>query len=558
VSVTALGITATLLLVGAVPFCPVVGALLVVFSLLVLGPPTIALSLRVMHGIKAKIRSSCAKEAIRKNFRAYVPQLHVKNGQSLRRSGCSCHFYDYARAAFDHLKEFWSKMAAGKPDKEKEVIDATINRLSVQFEKELKEFDHGKYSRAMCYNCMATFLECADWELCVAVNKVQPKNVGKFSRISFSGGGGKGCGYLALMAWLQEKDVGDFFEEDLEFSGASVGSLCAACAAFKIKGKQLENTILSALGVIKKKATTDQLAMYPAVQKSSAGFFGGLSLVEIMDKLITDAVQKYLQTLSEEYIKTLPPPQQLRIGLLKEPFRQGKSREPHMLTFRDLDMLRGLPAGKEFFHRLHVIVHDCSDGKEGKTKCFGPNCPEKDDMRIVYALRASAALPIFFTPYKGSRPAVAGSGEGTDSAQTNFIFADGGISNNTATMPFRHYQDGRTLALTFEAGIFGASVKDNPAKFGGIADAVMTSVMKLASFPNDFAKKKEEDLRELVEMAKGNPLSVFFVPYGETGTIPQALDTKTLEAIRHQVECAIWYWTWRMRYDLSEYALSAN
>jgi predicted acylesterase/phospholipase RssA len=548
--VTALPAVTMVLLLALGICCPSVAiavilpllAVVAMFALTLLG---VGIARLALHACAAK---SLSPDAIHCLFRQYVSQTQIGNPQALRRIGCACHFEKFAKIAMNRSLEKFREMAAETG------YAGTLecqDKYLKEFEALMKELQKPAFSTGMRYQCMGTFLEIMDRELYLtlhpSVSREQPP---KFDHVSFSGGGAKGLGYLALLKQHENLVREGYLAPDCCFSGASIGALSAACAAFNVPTDAAAQAMTDVRKACLRPSTAGQEVMYPKLAKGlKDGLLRAFGVVEVVDKVMADQVRDFLNNVQPEDIAQLSPEEQTRIGRLREPFFNGKFREPYMVRFNDLEILRKLPGGKEKFQFLSVAVHDCDkDSTIFLHHGTAPNWP------IAYALRMSMALPGAFHRVVVSIPDLAAAEQADPSSSEGLsegrVYADGGVSCNLpleeafAAVP--DAQPHNILGLLFDkkgSRVEGLnSPPSSPAPPSTLMGDVLNKGLQFAGFTNDFAKNEarmEDRVRGKIDKS---PQSILFIPHGEVGTLGLLTSEEVGEAICYQGELSLRLW----------------
>lgn len=380
----------------------------------------------------------------------------------------------------------------------------------------------------------------------------------------FSGGGGKGFGYIKTVDTLQEAGM---FKNLKNVAGASAGAITAVGVGTGLKGDELVKFSENIQAGLHKSSHKLNSEAYPGITETlpKKGFFASLismftnvfkshiwesggGVVEAVDKQTANTVQKFLNQpdlktfLEQKQEKLLvdgkevvmKPEDYARLRYLADGYSHSAEKprmhtsaailaNPELLkkdaaiTFRDVELLRCLPGGSDTFKSLTISVWNKTDHiselLDAKTV---PNMP------IALAVRMSMSLPTVFKKvradldaYRETIPA---------KAINNPVikeYNDGGIASNLPVEAFvkgseanQSAAKARTLALVFDEAGKSDRALATPVGF-------QPSVGRIEGFIANKVTAEEvpyEDLR-MLESAKKNELgNVFVVGHGDLGT----------------------------------------
>jgi hypothetical protein len=285
------------------------------------------------------------------------------------------------------------------------------------FNGELETYEELKFTGRMRYTTMDDFLfllsHWARTELGLAKAITRKK---RCDCLVFSGGGAAGVGYTPLFQLFFSPEAADVFEEDCKFIGSSAGALSALCGAFgphDMREPTLEMqkaclTFSSSLGLRK---------AYPTFSAGlGGGFIEGLSAVEVVDRYASRQVRTFLEAIPDHvFASYLSPEERGRIGQLRQPYDLSACREPLMVRFSDIELLRKLPNGKKFFHLVAISMWNSE-----KNQTFYASHRTTPNFPVAYAARVSMSVPFVFKRAHMAIPGLDGDGSACH-------YYDGGI-----------------------------------------------------------------------------------------------------------------------------------
>ncbi|MDR2030318.1 MAG: patatin-like phospholipase family protein [Puniceicoccales bacterium] len=549
---------------GAMAICTA-SVTVAIILLVVAGCATIALVICVVGKIRHNLalhRLQHDPDVVRAFFNEYVPSLNVINSDAPRRLGCACHWQRLAKIAFQQtMDQLENRFIVQNGDLN--AWDNFRKSKNVEFEKEIQILRGPGYDFKTCCISVGCFLTCMEVEAELD-GLVKPQNFAHsssdatpaqavadasaqamhhrrspsasepFNHISFSGGGMRGVGYLALWHELFEGKGAELVDmENCRFSGASVGGLVAACAAIGLTANEVKKATQTAMSLCTKFSNNKKYQhMYPALHKNinkktsllPKGMFDGMQLVEHMDKIIAGAVHDFLQKVNKDEISALSPEEQERVRVLSEPFQDNESREKKLVTFRDLAMLRKLSGGKRMFHPLTVTLYN----KDYREVVFA-NEENTPDLPLITALRASMALPAAFKPVTVAIPGMY--------EDRPCLYADGGIINNLPIDAYEKEIGVRTLGLVFDKDGDTVARAKNPQNDASRSTRFIDFILRLAGFVPDYANLLRKQRAKLSTAMQTEEIMV--VPHGNVDIMKPLVSQHEIDAAVHVAQLAV-------------------
>ncbi|MDF1678008.1 MAG: patatin-like phospholipase family protein [Legionellaceae bacterium] len=260
--------------------------------------------------------------------------------------------------------------------------------------------------------------------------------MGAIKKITFSGGGAKGVAYAGAISALSETKQ---LEGVTEVSGASAGAITAAFVACSMDAETFRETLFTTnLKELKGKK----------VQEWSSGVIPGITrdaepIYQLLKQHIHQSILLYFKNRYPEafdpasgelFIDKLPQALQENEAVIAIIKKSMSSDEMSQVTFGDLSVLNQLDP--KVFKNLSINATEHPSGD-----AFIFNAQTAKDVPIAVASRASAAIPIAFSPMT-----IKINGQ-------ERVFIDGGYQDNLPTNDTNEQEVNERLVFAFSEGL---------------------------------------------------------------------------------------------------------
>jgi hypothetical protein len=402
-------------------------------------------------------------------------------------------------------------------------LQEICDRCRQAFNNEWARQERLGFTCRMHYTSMDDFLFLMDYWAKRELGLVSSKFTGKrHDCLSFAGGGAKGVGYMPLFQLFFSSEASDIFEEDCRFTGSSAGALMAVCGAFG--PHEVREPILEMQRACLKISSSLFLQKaYPSFSKRlGGGFVEGLGPVEVIDRYTSRQVRTFLQyvPVPDATLATLTDSERARLGQLRQPYDLSRNREPYMVRFSDIELLRKLPRGKEFFHLLSIALWNSE-----RDKTVFASCETTSDFPVAYAARISMSLPFIFQRAHMAIP-------GLDSSDNPNHYYDGGIEQ-LAPDPGKAFGS-NVVAKPFFCVLDGDGESYREKIQTSMIFSFTDRLLRMNSITSDLLSRRDENWKTI----RGSHFLV--TPHGTIDTLQFWFSGRAIAAAEHQSVLAAW------------------
>ncbi|MDR0340151.1 MAG: patatin-like phospholipase family protein [Puniceicoccales bacterium] len=366
----------------------------------------------------------------------------------------------------------------------------------------------------MRYTSLDDFLFLMDYWAKKKLDLVADNFTGKrYDCISFASGGAKGLGYMPLLQLFSESDI---FEKDCRFTGASAGALMAVCGAFG--PYEVRNQILEMQRACRKFRSDPFLkSAYPSFsQNLGGGLIEWLGPIEVVDRYTSRQIQTFLQYLSipDGALAELTESERDRLAQLRQPYNLKRTREPYMVRFSDINLMRKLPRGKEFFHDLSIAMWDSE-----RNETVFANPKTTPDLPVAFAARISISIPLFFQGAFMPIP-------GLDPSDRPHHYYDGGIEQ-LAPDPKQAFGSGVVTNPFFCVPDSDGEPYQKEVQTGMLF-SVFDRLLRAYAYTGDLSSRRKENWDMMKEKL------CLVVPHGTIDTLHFNFSESTIVAVERQ------------------------
>ncbi|MDR2667683.1 MAG: patatin-like phospholipase family protein [Puniceicoccales bacterium] len=406
-----------------------------------------------------------------------------------------------------------------------EAISAVIERLNDSFANEFAMQSELKFTRRMSYMVMDDFFYVQDFwarmELGIETHRELAR---KIDLISFSGGGAKGVCYGPLLEILHSKEAGNIFSPNCKFAGSSAGALAAIMAAFG--GTDMRRWHGEMQSAISPFFSDSKLRIaYPTCNGSMCGgLLSGFGPIEVVDRFTASAVADFLGKLQPHQLAALAEDERERISQLMQPYDTSVNREPFMVRFSDIILLRKLPGGTAFASFLYITMWD-ADNK----KTLVASHETTPDFPIAFSARISIALPAIFKMLRIDIPFADGKSTGVHR------YCDGGVEHQN---PFvASVLDGHTfdnpLFCIFDSD--GHAFGRHKSNCDPAVEFPCMQILRALEIADDDLPERRKNILEEIKSRE-----TMIVPHGVLETVSFWASSENVDAAVRQANVAIW------------------
>jgi predicted acylesterase/phospholipase RssA len=421
----------------------------------------------------------------------------------------------------DFLSRLTGDARAGCVGEEK--IADVQRRLQNSFAHEFAKQSELKFTNRMRYMAMDDFLCVQDfWARRELAIEGPQQPIEKIDFVSFAGGGSRGIGYLATVEMFSKGNATAVLSKDCCFAGSSSGAIAAAMAAFgEQNARERTDAMQEAVSPFRRNHNLHKA--YPGLHNNMhSGIFSWYGMVEFADKFTSAAVADFVKTFQPHQLEALSADKRKRIEQLAQPFDTSANREPFMVKFSDISLLRELSGGADRFHPLFVLIWNADVKKD--VVCSHMTTP---DLPVAYALRASISLPVL------AKMLTLRITNADGTVEPPQRFCDGGVGQEVPSCrslsAFAEFRNPLHLVLEGD----GRAYSKQPSQCDPVSETPYRQLMWLLDVAGDDLPERRRRNRDALKNE-----NVFAVPHGTVRTSDFWASKTQLDAAYHQSRIA--------------------